>query len=113
MAAHDLSVLRRDQPVDPRCRITRAQFHQNRQRMQDVAQARKFNQQNPRELCGLQRRSVRVLCPRVFDLAIQLVKVHRSRHGEQADRTNGLFHCYAHQRRQDASAGDKRAAQRA
>jgi len=72
--------------------------------MRDVAQARKFDQQNARELCGLQRRSVRVLCACVFDLAVQLAKLNR---------TNELFQRDAHQRCEDASAGDKGAAQRA
>src|SRR6476660_7032185 len=43
MTPHNLRVLRRDQPVDPRSWITRAQLHHHRQRMDDVAQARKFD----------------------------------------------------------------------
>ena len=43
MAAHDLRVLRRDQPVNPRTRITGAQFHQHRDRVHDITQRRGLN----------------------------------------------------------------------
>ena len=33
MMTHDFRVLRRDQPVNARTRITRAQFHQHRDRV--------------------------------------------------------------------------------
>jgi hypothetical protein len=43
-------------------------------------------------------------------VAVQLAKVTQTRHGGQASK---LFQRYAHQRCEDASAGDKRATQRA
>src|SRR5205809_1027964 len=38
--------------------------------MDDIAQCRRFDQQNARELCGLQLRCVAMLCLCVFDLAV-------------------------------------------
>src|ERR1043166_10249729 len=78
MAAHDFSVLRRDQPIDPRCRVTCAQLHKHGQRMDDVAQARKFDQQNAREFYGLQSRDVSGFCGCLFGLTVQWAKVNRT-----------------------------------
>ena len=72
MAAHDFRVLRRDQPVNPRTRITRAQLHQHRDRMHNIAQRRGLDQQNPRELGGSQRQCVGI--PWGFSLTVQLLK---------------------------------------
>ena len=41
--------------------------------MDDIAQGRRLDEQNSREFRGLQFRCVRVLCPYVFDLAVQLL----------------------------------------
>src|SRR2546430_3849400 len=38
MAAHDFGVLRGDQPVNPRVRVSRAQLYQHRYRVDDVAE---------------------------------------------------------------------------
>src|SRR5436190_10815119 len=73
MAAHDFGVLGCDQPVNPRARISRPQLHKDWDCMDDVAQGRRLDQQNAREFRGLQSRCVRVLCPYVFDLAVQLL----------------------------------------
>src|SRR6266576_3515094 len=61
MAAHELSVFRRDQPVNARPRITRAQLHKHWDRMDDVTEGRRFDQQNAREPCRLQCRRAAVL----------------------------------------------------
>ncbi len=83
MTADDLRVLRRDQPVNSRARITRAQPHKQRDGMDDVAQRRRFDQQNARELCRLQSRRIRVLYPCIFDLAVQFPKLNQMRHAGQ------------------------------
>src|SRR6478752_4208748 len=57
MMADDLRVLRRDKPVNARTWITRAQFYQHRDRMHDIAERRRFDQQNARELGGLKVRA--------------------------------------------------------
>ena len=83
MAADDLRVLRGDQPVNPRMRITCAQLHKQRNSVDDVAQGRRFDQQNARELCGLQSRRIRLLYLCFFDLAVQLPKLNQMRHAGQ------------------------------
>ena len=70
MAAHDLSVFRRDQPVNARPRITRAQLHKHWDRMDDVTEGRRFDQQNAREPCRLQCRRAAVLYSCVLDLPV-------------------------------------------
>jgi hypothetical protein len=40
--------------------------------MHNVAERRRFDQQNARELRGLQFCRIRILCPCVFDLAVQI-----------------------------------------
>src|SRR4029077_11961399 len=53
MMTADLRVLRRDQPVNARTRITRTQLYQHRDRMHNVTERRRFDQQNTRELGAL------------------------------------------------------------
>jgi hypothetical protein len=58
MMTDDLRVLGCDQPVNARMRITRTQFYQHWDRVHNVAERRRLDQQNARELGGLQWRSV-------------------------------------------------------
>ena len=64
----NLRVLRRDQPVNSRTRITRTQFHQHWDRMHNVAERGRFDQQDARELGGLQ---VRGRGPCLISVAVQ------------------------------------------
>src|SRR4029077_13082624 len=73
MVTHDLGVLRRYKPVDPCTRITRSQLHQHRNGMHHVAKRRWLDQQNARELSGLEFR-LRVPYRCVFDLVLQFAK---------------------------------------
>ena len=75
MITDDLRVLGCDQPVNARTRITRTQFYQHRDRMHDVAERRRLDQQNARELDALQFGFAAVLCRCVFDLRTQLANV--------------------------------------
>src|SRR6188472_2114908 len=56
MMTNDLGILRCNQPINSRTRITGAQFYQHGDRMHHVAERRRFDQQNTRELRGLQIR---------------------------------------------------------
>ena len=56
MMTDDLGILRCDQPVNSRTRITRPQFYQHRNCMHHIAKRRRFDQQNARELRSLQIR---------------------------------------------------------
>jgi len=69
MMTDNLRVLRRDQPVNSRTRITRTQFHQHWDRMHNVPERGRLDKQNTRELGGLQ---VRLSCTRGMDLGLQL-----------------------------------------
>jgi hypothetical protein len=53
MMTDDLRVLRRNQPINSRTGITGAQFYQHRDRVHHVAERRRLDQQNARELGGL------------------------------------------------------------
>src|SRR6476620_1982729 len=53
MMTNYLRVLRCDQPVNSRTRVTRTQLYQHRDRMHDVAERRRLDQQNSRELGSL------------------------------------------------------------
>src|SRR5262249_55657876 len=75
MMADDLRVLGCDQPVDARTRITRTQFHEHRDRMNDIAERRWFDQQDARELGILKPRVVRLVYGYCFGLAIQFAKL--------------------------------------
>jgi len=75
MMADDLRVLRRDKPVNARTWITRAQFYQHRDRMHDIAERGRFDQQNARELGGLEARARLVLNHCCFGEAIQFTKL--------------------------------------
>src|SRR5216110_2153002 len=70
----DRRILRRDQPVNPRTRITRTQFYQHRDGMHHVAERGRLDQQNARELGSLKPEPVLVLNLCVFDLPIQFAK---------------------------------------
>ncbi len=74
MMAHDLRVFRGNKPVNPRLRIARAQLDQHRDRVHDVAQRRRLDQQNARELSRLQGLCVTVFRRCVFDLIAQSAK---------------------------------------
>src|SRR6266576_3560778 len=87
MAAHDFGVLGGDQPVNARARITCSQLHQDWDCMDDIAQGRRLDDQNSREFRGLQFRCVRVLCPYVFDLAVQLLSRKKATNA-QCSRSN-------------------------
>jgi hypothetical protein len=75
MMTDDLRILRRDQPVNARTRITRTQFYQHWDRMHNIAERRRFDQQNARELGSLKPEVERVIYVCCFDLAIQFVKL--------------------------------------
>ena len=75
MMTDDLRILRRDQPVNSRTRITRTQFYQYWDRVHDVAERRRFDQQNARELGSLQFRPRLVLNLCCFGEAIQFAKL--------------------------------------
>src|SRR5215831_3144976 len=62
MMTDDLRILRRDQPVNSRTRITRTQFYQHWYRVHDVAERGRFDQQNARELGRLQTGCLRLVC---------------------------------------------------
>ncbi len=53
MMTNYLRVLWCDQPVNSRTRVTRTQLYQHRDRMHDVAERRRFDQQDARELGSL------------------------------------------------------------
>src|SRR5262245_55894950 len=74
MMTDDLRVFRRDQPVNSRMRITRTQFYQHRDRMHDVAERRRFDQQDARELGGMKTQPVLALNLCALDLPVQLTK---------------------------------------
>jgi hypothetical protein len=75
---NDLRILRCNQPINSRTRITGAQFYQHGDRMHYVAERRRFDQQNARELGSLQRGSaVRNLC--VLYLRVQFAKDRSAR----------------------------------
>ena len=75
MMPDDLGILRRDQPVNSRTRITRAQFYQHWNRVHNVAERRRFDQQNARELGSLEIRLSLVLNLCCFGEAIQFAKL--------------------------------------
>jgi hypothetical protein len=82
MMTDDLCVLRRNQPIDSRTRITRAQFYQHRDRVNNVAECGRLDQQNARELDGLQIRPWLVLDLCCFGMVIQFAKLsHQGRLG--------------------------------
>src|ERR1700748_3629289 len=74
MMTDDFRILRRDQPVNARTRIARTQFYQHRNRMHDIAERRRFDQQNARELGSLKPEPVSVLNLCILDLPVQFAK---------------------------------------
>ena len=52
MMTDQVGILRRDQPIDPRVRISGAKLHKNRQRVDDIPQRRGLDEQYPLELPG-------------------------------------------------------------
>jgi hypothetical protein len=75
MMTNDLRILGCDQPVNSRTRITRAQFYQHGNRMHHVTERRRFDQQNARELGGLEARGIPVLNLCFLKLPIQLRRI--------------------------------------
>ena len=75
MMTDDLRILRRDQPVNSRTRITRTQLYQHWNRMHHVAERGRFDQQNARELGGLKPGVVPVIYVCSFNLTIQFAKL--------------------------------------
>src|SRR6476620_4258691 len=72
MMTDDLRILGCDQPVNSRTRVTRPQLHQHWDRMHNVTERRRFDQQNTRELGGLEARGIPVLNLCFLKLPIQL-----------------------------------------
>src|SRR6478609_5949199 len=69
-----LRVLRCDQPVNARTRVTRTQLYQHWDRMHNVTERGRFDQQNVRELGSLEPGLVLILNLCVLDLPLQFAK---------------------------------------
>ena len=92
MMTDDFRILGCDQPVNARMRITGAQFYQHRDRMHNIAERGRFDQQNAREFGAFEPRAVRVVYVRSFELPIQFAKLShqgplgRAPHSVRAER---------------------------